>query len=127
MLSKKLTYYWLSLLIFSYGTNGFAQTIRPLADAEFNRQLQTYIDSVNQTKAILDDPNAQSNAEVQKKALCQRIQAYQNIAQLSQEHPENDNAELMRKVAENYLTRQKQSFEHSGWNVHVFCDLKQPE
>lgn len=127
MLSKKLVHCGLSVLIFSYGTHGFAQNIQPLSEAEFNQQLQIYIDRVNQTKAILDDPNAPSSAEFQKQALCQRIQAYQNIAQFSQEHPENDSAKLMGSVAENYLARQKQSFEHAGWNVHIFCDLKQPE
>lgn len=87
----------------------------------FDEKLQQYIDVVNHTKTVLDDPNATPTALEQKQALCSRIQAYKNIVQLSQDHLELNSARLMHQVAEAYLERQHKSFNASAMNEQVFC------
>ncbi|AMW78925.1 hypothetical protein AMD27_08570 [Acinetobacter sp. TGL-Y2] len=87
----------------------------------FDLKLQQYIDVVNHTKTVLDDPNATPTALEQKQALCMRIQAYKNIVQLSQDNLDLDSARLMNQVAQVFLERQRTSFQDSGVNVAIFC------
>lgn len=87
----------------------------------FDLKLQQYIDVVNHTKTVLDDPNATPTALEQKQALCMRIQAYKNIVQLSQENLELDSARLMHQVAQAYLERQHKSFSAAAMSEQVFC------
>lgn len=87
----------------------------------FDEKLQAYIDVVNQTKTVLDDPNATPTALEQKQALCMRIQAYKNIVQLSQDHLELNSARVMHQVAQTFLERQDQSFKASAMSEQIFC------
>lgn len=87
----------------------------------FDLKFQQYVDVVNQTKTVLDDPKATPTASEQKKALCMRIQAYKNIVQLSQENLELDSARLMSQVAQAFLERQDQSFKASAMSEQIFC------
>ena len=87
----------------------------------FNQQLQSYIDTVNQTKLILDGETSTADAKTQQQALCQRIQAYQDIVKLTQSYPEFENALLMKMLAERYLAKQQASFTETGWNQSHFC------
>ena len=84
-------------------------------------KLEQYIAVVNDTKQVLDDPDAMANVQQQKYALCQRIQAYQDILQLTEQHPKMENAAVMKVIAQNYLTQQQQSFENSAMNQQAFC------
>lgn len=77
-------------------------------------KLVQYITIVNDTKQVLDEPNAIVSEQKQKYALCQRIQAYQGILQLSEQHPQMENAAVMKLIAQNYLNRQQQ----------IFCDAQ---
>ena len=87
----------------------------------FDEKLQAHIDVVNQTKTVLDDPNATPTALEQKQALCMRIQAYKNIVQLSQDRLQLNSARVMDQVAQAYLERQHKSFNASAMNEQVFC------
>lgn len=87
----------------------------------FDLKLQEYIDVVNQTKMVLDNPKATPSALEQKQALCKRIQAYKNIAKLSQENLELDSAPIMNRVSQNFLDRQEKSFNASAMSEQVFC------
>ena len=84
-------------------------------------KLEQYIAVVNDTKQVLDDPDAMANVQQQKYALCQRIQAYQDILQLTEQHPKMENAAVMKVIAQNYLTQQQQNFENSAMNQQAFC------
>lgn len=87
----------------------------------FDLKLKEYIDVVNQTKMVLDDPRATPSALEQRQALCLRIQAYKNIAKLSQDNLDLDSARLMNRVAQVFLERQEKSFNASAMSEQVFC------
>lgn len=53
------------------------------AQAQYNQKIQQYIEVVNQTKLILDDPDASASAKLQQQTLCLRIQTYKEILKLS--------------------------------------------
>lgn len=92
-----------------------------LSEADFNQQIQQYIDIVNHTKTVLDDADALASAEVQQHSLCQRIHAYQDIVKLSNEYPKFENAMMMKLAAQSYLERQKVSLQNSGLNEDAIC------
>lgn len=108
----------LSILI-CFSVSTWANTVHQ--NPAFDLKLQQYIDVVNHTKTVLDDPNATPTALEQKQALCRRIQAYKNIVQLSQDHLELNSARLMSQVAQTFLERQDQSFKASAMSEQVFC------
>ena len=118
---KILIAYSIFTLLGFFNTPLFAQQALDLSEAEFNQNLQIQIDIVNQTKSILDDPNLSSSLKEQGKALCQRIQAYQKVAALSEDYPQFETSSFYQMVAKRYLAQQKQSFEASGMNISSFC------
>lgn len=98
-----------------------AAPTQKLNQAQYNELVQQYTAQVNATKQVLDDPNAASDATTQKQAFCTRLAAYQQIADLSKANLELENANITLIIANNFLARQKQSFEDSGMTEQVFC------
>lgn len=96
----------------------FAQT---LGMNEYEQKLAQYIATVNETKLILDVPESTSNIQSQKYALCQRIEAYQDILKLVQQYPEAENSQLMNMIAQNYLDKQLAGFQQSGISEKSLC------
>lgn len=88
---------------------------------EYTRHIDQQIAIVNQTKLVLDDPEAKPSLLDQKNALCQRIEAYKNIQELSHKHLDYENAFGMKMVAELFLDQQQQSFARAGMNETAFC------
>ena len=88
---------------------------------EYTRQIDQQIAIVNQTKLILDDPDAKSSALDQKNALCERIRAYRNIQILSEKHLHHENAFAMKMVSDLFLEKQQKSFAQAGMNESAFC------
>ena len=88
---------------------------------EYTRQIDQQIAIVNQTKLVLDDPDAKSSALDQKNALCERIRAYKTIQTLSQNHLHHENAFAMKMVSDLFLEKQQQSFAQVGMNESAFC------
>lgn len=90
-------------------------------NGHYQQQLDRYIEVVNKTKNILDDPQAKPSVQIQKQALCSRIEAYRSILALTQRYVDQDSAPMMKIIAEQYLERQKHSFEQVGMNETAFC------
>ena len=88
---------------------------------QYQQKLDQYIAIVNESKKILDEPNTQFSATEQKQALCDRIQAYRGILDLTQNFPQQESAFMMKFVANSFLDRQKNSFDQSGMTEQVFC------
>ena len=99
-----------------------------LTQAEFDQQLAAYTQTVNHTKKVLEGEHASQDAEVQKKAFCQRLAAYRGIAELAHQNPNLEQAYLMGVIANSYLDRQKQSMHSVGMTEQYFCGdrLKSP-
>lgn len=93
--------------------------------AQYDQKIQSYVAVVNQTKQILDDPNARASAKSQQQALCLRIQSYKEIVKLSQDHLGLESAKMMLRVAQTFLDRQTQSFNAAGMNESLFCSNPQ--
>ena len=93
---------------------------------EYTRQIDQQIAIVNQTKLILDDPDAKSSALDQKNALCERIRAYRNIQTLSENHLHHENAFAMKMVSDLFLEKQQKSFAQAGMNESAFCGQPKP-
>ncbi|ELW77663.1 MULTISPECIES: hypothetical protein [Acinetobacter] len=93
-----------------------------LTQDEYNQRIQNYIAQVNATKQILDDEiMGNQDADQQRKAFCSRLEAYQGIAQISQENLQLDTANMMLMIANDFLDRQKQSMQISGVALEKFC------
>ena len=67
---------------------------------------------VNETKAILDQPNQEGDVQKQRWAFCQRLTAYEEIHNM---------APIMAMVAKKFLDRQVQSMHNSGMTAAIFC------
>ena len=93
---------------------------------EYTRQIDQQIAIVNQTKLVLDDPDAKSSVLDQKNALCERIRAYKTIQTLSQNHLHHENAFAMKMVSDLFLEKQQQSFAQAGMNEAAFCGQPKP-
>ena len=76
---------------------------------------------VNETKAILDQPNQEGDAQKQRWAFCQRLTAYEEIHKVSEENHELNMAPIMAMVAKKFLDRQVQSMHNSGMTAAIFC------
>lgn len=92
-----------------------------LSQQQFDQKLDEYTAVVNQSKKVLDGEQKNVDADVQKKAFCSRLDAYENILRLSKENPKLENAYLMGVIAERYLSRQKQSMNSAGMTERFFC------
>lgn len=92
-----------------------------LTQEVYDQKIAEYIAQVNQTKKILDDDQAQADAKMTKQALCQRIQAYKQIYQLSEQNIHLSQASTMKYVSQIFLDRQKTSLETSGMMESTFC------
>ncbi|WP_086191655.1 hypothetical protein [Acinetobacter sp. ANC 3832] len=117
MMKNKLVFVLIGLM----STFSNANSTGKLTQVEYNQLIQQYTNQVNETKKILDEPEAHSNATMQKQAFCSRIEAYEHIAHLSKENTELETANIMFTIAHNFLERQKQSFIDSGMTAQVFC------
>lgn len=93
----------------------------PLTQDAYDQKIAEYIAQVNQTKKILDDDQGATDLKASKQALCQRIQAYQKIYDLSVENIHLDQAGTMKYVAQMFLERQKTSLKSSGMSETEFC------
>ena len=93
---------------------------------EYTRQIDQQIAIVNQTKLLLDDPDAKPSALDQKNALCERIRAYKTIQTLSENHLHHENAFAMKMVSDLFLEKQQQSFAQAGMNESAFCGQPKP-
>ena len=92
-----------------------------LTQQQFDQKLDEYTKIVNESKKVLDGEQKDPDAEVQKKAFCGRLDAYENILRLSKENPQLEGAYLMGVIAERYLSRQKQSMNSAGMTDRFFC------
>ena len=95
-----------------------------LTQAEYNQQLAIQTKIVNQSKLVLEGENATQDVQRQKKAFCERLNAYREIARISDENPELDQAYLMGIIAHRYLDQQKQSMGGNGITEQYFCGTK---
>lgn len=113
----------LSILLLTVGNPTFAeQVIQKLTQDEYNQRIQNYTAQVNATKQVLDDEiMGNQDADQQRKAFCSRLEAYQGIAQISQENLQLDTANMMLMIANDFLDRQKQSMQISGVALEKFC------
>lgn len=107
-------------LCYVFGSCAWAGTIG-LTQAQFKQALDAQTRIVNETKTILDGEQPSQDVELQKKAFCERLAAYREIAKLSRENPQLDQAYLMGVIANRYLDRQKQSMNASGMTEQYFC------
>ncbi|WP_445115932.1 hypothetical protein [Acinetobacter sp. WZC-1] len=108
-----------------------------LTQQQYDDIMETYTDQVNRSKKILDHPAGQADAvrkdavhtdsETQKQAFCSRMQAYHQIAAISQQNAELDTAQMMLMIAQNYLEKQNQRLNDSGMTEQVFCAGLKPE
>ena len=96
-----------------------------LSHAEVLTQ-QAYDQKIQQTKAILDQPDRQADAKQQSQALCERLNAYEQIASLSKENLSLEMASVMLMASQNFLDRQKSSLGDSGMTASGFCAGKKP-
>ncbi|NHB57450.1 hypothetical protein G9F32_05285 [Acinetobacter sp. 194] len=103
------------------------QQVTLLTQEQYDQQIEQYIAQVNETKKNLDGPEAEADATLQKKALCQRIQAYEGIYALSEQNNTLKNAAMMQYVAKAFLDRQQQSLKSSGMGEKGFCVVKQDQ
>ena len=92
-----------------------------LSQAEFDQQLAAQTKIINQSKLILEGDPTKSSVEQQKQAFCERLSAYRNIAKISRENPQLDQAYLMGVIAHRYLDRQQQSMQNTGMTEQYFC------
>lgn len=109
------------LLIIFMSNLLYAVPTQKLSQAQYNELVQQYTAQVNATKQVLDEPNPASDVTTQKQAFCSRLAAYQQIADLSKANLELESANVTLMIANNFLARQKQSFEDSGMTEQVFC------
>lgn len=110
-------------LCYVLGSSAWAGNIG-LTQAQFNQALDEQTRVVNETKSILDGEQPSQDVELQKKAFCERLAAYREIAKLSRENPHLDQAYLMGVIANRYLDRQKQSMNSNGITEQYFCGQK---
>lgn len=116
-------------MLFVHATTGVQAVVSPtvvntsfaVSSLAYPQQLNYWVQQVNATKAILDDVDVHPTAQQQKQALCQRIQAYQQIVQLTQQYPDAENAALLVSIAQLFLQRQQQSLQQSGMHISTFC------
>ncbi len=92
-----------------------------LTQQAYDAKIQQYTDIVNQTKSILEEHSAQADGAVQSQAFCDRLNAYEQIAKLSQENIQLELAPVMLMAAQRYLDRQQASLTKSGMTSAVFC------
>lgn len=121
----KLKYCVCALLLSSFSP--LLQALEPLSQAQYDQQIQYYTDIVNQTKKVIDVPDSIYDAKTQNIALCQRIEAYRQIATLSEANISLDLASIMLSIANNYLAQQQQSFAASKMTEQAFCPSKKTD
>ena len=104
----------------SHSNLSFAQDYQKLTQAEYDERIAYYTQEVNATKKILDESD-QADAVTQKKAFCSRMNAYQQIADISKNNAQLNTASIMLMISNQFLERQKQSLTDSGMTEKVFC------
>lgn len=105
----------------------YAELVQKLSQTQYDQRLQQYTVQINETKKVLDDPSAKSDAATQKHAFCTRLKVYQQIADMSQANIKLGGANIMLMAANSFLERQKQSFTDSGMTEQVFCAASKVE
>lgn len=100
-----------------------AETHQKLMQSEYDQKIDQYTAQVNASKKVLDEPNSNSqvDANLQKQAFCSRLDAYQQIEQISKNNIELENANIMLMIAHHFLQKQRQSLYDSGMTEKVFC------
>lgn len=104
----------------SHSNLSLAQDYQKLTQAEYDERIAYYTQEVNATKKILDESD-QVDAVTQKKAFCSRMNAYQQIADISKNNAQLNTASIMLMISNQFLERQKQSLTDSGMTEKVFC------
>lgn len=97
-----------------------------LTQQAYDQKIQQHMQIIQQTKAILDQPDRQADAKQQSQALCERLNAYEQIASLSKENLSLEMASVMLMASQNFLDRQKSSLGDSGMTASGFCAGKKP-
>lgn len=98
-----------------------AEIHQKLMQSEYDQKIDQYTAQVNASKKILDEPNSQVDANLQKQAFCSRLDAYQQIEKISKNNIELENANIMLMIANHFLQNQRQSLHDSGMTENVFC------
>lgn len=111
----------LGALIFCMMSLARAET---LTQQQYDQQIQHHTEVIKQTKAVLDVPGSKADAEQQSQALCDRLNAYEQIAQLSKDNPELELSSIRLVASELYLNQQKASLGNAGMSIAVFCSGK---
>ncbi|WP_347474231.1 hypothetical protein ABEF90_07150 [Acinetobacter thermotolerans] len=116
------------------GLNGVFLMNYAVAESMTQEQYDQYIADqtriVNETKAVLDEPHTgeqKPSINAERQALCDRIQAYENILKASQENSQLNMASMMATIAQNFLDRQNQSLNSSGMTSGVFCKNREEQ
>lgn len=89
-------------------------------DALLNQNMQT----IQNTKVILDSEQSTATSSEQSKALCDRIMAYERIKEASEQNQHLENASMMLIAANFYLDRQSKSLDNSNFSRSIFCRSK---
>lgn len=108
------------VLLLSVASIGFAHA-EAITQQDYDQHIEHYTQVIKQTKVILDDPDSKADAKMQSQALCDRLNAYEQIAQLSKENSQLELAPMMLMVAQTYLNKQQKSLTKSGMSTNVFC------
>ena len=98
----------------------YAETAK-LTQAQYDQKIAEYTATVNATKTVLDAKDNQATATEMKTAFCQRMDAYHQIAALSEANLELSTASVMLMVANRYLDQQQKSLNSAGMNESAFC------
>lgn len=112
------------LLIISLGCSALYVNAEQLSQEKYNFLLNQYMQTIQNTKPILDDENSSATSEEQFKALCERINAYRQIKKISLDNIILEQASTVLVAANFYLDRQQKSLNLSSLEDSTFCKVK---
>ena len=92
-----------------------------LTQTDYDQQIQHHMQIIQQTKAVLDEPNSKADANQQSQAFCDRLNAYEQIAKLSKDNANLEMASIMLMASQSFLDKQKARLGGSGMTAEVFC------
>lgn len=95
-----------------------------LSQEKYDALLNQYMQTIQNTKIILDAKDTMATAFQKNKAFCERMSAYENIKKISEQNKQLENASIMLVAANFYLDRQNKNLEMSGFSGFTFCKNK---
>lgn len=116
---KRFHLWCLPFFVISITASAWAINANPTSN--YVQRLDEYMDIIQRSKKLLDDPETQATPKQQQQALCERLKAYRDIVKLTEIYPEEESAPSMRMAAKMYLTQQQQSLEKTGMNQENYC------